>query len=85
MTGVQTCALPIFRAIDDVERAWRKAIKKNSDLLSAHTAQVVRADLGGEKGVYYRLRVGPFAQSATAKSLCAKLKARSVDCIVVRR
>ena len=74
-----------FRTIDDAEGAWRKAIKNNSDLLSAHSAQVVRADLGGDKGVYYRLRVGPFAEGEAAKSLCAKLKARNVDCLVVRR
>ena len=83
-SGPYMVQLASFRSIDDADKAWRRAVKKNGDLLSAHSARVVRADLGADKGIYYRLRVGPFAKGEQAKSLCAKLKARSVDCIVVR-
>ena len=83
-TGSYMVQLASFRAIDDADKAWRKAIKNNGDLLSAFSARVVRADLG-DQGVYYRLRVGPFAKREAAKTLCAKLKARSVDCIVVAK
>ncbi len=83
--GPYMVQLSSFRSIDDADKAWRKAVKKNGDLLSPHSARVVRADLGGDKGVYYRLRIGPFAGGGEAKSLCDRLKARNVDCIVVRR
>ncbi len=76
--------LASFRSIDAADRAWRRAVKKNGDLLNVYTARVVRADLGVDKGVYFRLRVGPFAKRDDAKTMCAKLKARNVDCIVVR-
>ena len=82
--GPYMVQLASFRSIDDADKAWRKAVKKNGDLLSAHSARVVRADLGGDKGIYYRLRIGLFAKREEAKSLCAKLKARNVDCIVVK-
>jgi len=82
--GPYMVQLASFRSIDDADKAWRRAVKKNGDLLSPHSARVVRADLGAGKGIYFRLRVGSFAKGEQAKSLCAKLKARSVDCIVVR-
>ena len=83
-TGPYMVQLASFRSIDDADKAWRKAVKKNGDLLSAHSAQVVRADLGGDQGVYFRLRIGPFAGGGEAKLLCERLKARNVDCFVVR-
>ena len=44
---------------------------------------VVRADLG-ERGVYYRLRVGPLADRASAHALCRKLSAFQQSCIVIK-
>lgn len=82
--GPYMVQLASLRSIDDAEKTWRKVVKNNADLLSAHSARMVRADLGAEKGVYYRLRVGPFANRLDAKALCDKLKARKINCIVVR-
>ncbi len=84
VAGPYMVQLASLRSIDDADKAWRMAVKKNGDLLSAHSARVVRADLGGDQGVFYRLRIGPFAERQEARSLCAKLKARNVDCIVVK-
>ncbi len=83
--GPHLVQLASFRKISQADRAWRQLVKSNRDLLGAYTARVERADLGDGKGVYFRLRLGPFANQAEAAALCAKLKAREVDCIVVRR
>ena len=83
-TGNYLVQIASFRKIDDADTAWRRLVKKHGDLLSAYTARVERADLGAELGVFYRLRVGPMADQATAKSLCDKLKARDIDCLIVR-
>jgi cell division protein FtsN len=45
------------------------------------TTNIQKVDLGA-KGVWYRLRVGPFADRAVALAACAKLKAQGADCIV---
>ncbi len=82
--GPYLVQLASFRKISDAAGAWRRLIKSNGDLLSGLPARVERADLGDDKGIYFRLRAGPFASHAEAKALCAKLKAREVDCIVVR-
>ena len=76
--------LASFRAIEEADRAWRRLVKENRDLLGALTARVERADLGADQGVFYRLRVGALAGEDAAKALCGKLKARNVDCLVVR-
>ena len=52
-------------------------------LLGSLEIRLIRADLGS-RGVYYRLRVGPFPDRATADSLCRKLSARQQNCIVVK-
>ncbi len=83
--GPHLVQLASFRKISEADGAWRRLVKSNRDLLGAYTARVERADLGDGKGVYFRLRVGPFANRAEAAALCARLKAREVDCIVVRR
>ncbi len=83
--GPHLVQLASFRKISQADVAWRRLVKSNRDRLSAYTARVERADLGDDKGVYFRLRLGPFASQAEAAALCAKLKARAVDCIVVRQ
>ena len=42
-----------------------------------------KADLG-ERGIYYRAQVGPFASSDQANELCRALKAQGGDCLVNR-
>ena len=42
-----------------------------------------KADLGSERGVYYRLRTQPNAR-ASAKELCGELSKRGIDCLVVK-
>jgi hypothetical protein len=44
---------------------------------------IQRTDLG-DKGVYYRLRVGPFA-SAEAQKICGSYKAAGGSCFIVRQ
>lgn len=83
-TGGYLVQIASFRKIDDADAAWRRMVKKHGDLLSAHGARVERADLGAELGVFYRLRIGPMADETAAKTLCGKLKARDIDCFVVR-
>jgi hypothetical protein len=52
-------------------------------LLGGLEPDVQQANLG-EKGIYYRLRVGPWATRAEAVDLCEKLKAAGGSCLVAR-
>jgi cell division septation protein DedD len=58
---------------------------KHPDLLGRFDLLVRRADLGAEKGVWYRVLAGPFAARDAATQLCSRLRAapNRADCLVV--
>ena len=56
--------------------------KKHPNILFELSGIVIRADLG-DKGVWYRMRVGPFATRGDANGVCGQLKAVNVGCFVV--
>jgi cell division protein FtsN len=47
----------------------------------ALSEDVKKVDLGA-KGVWYRLRVGPYATKAEAAALCQTLKAKGATCFL---
>jgi len=64
--------------------AWEQFVSDDGDLFTGAQKLVQRADLGA-KGIFYRLRVGAFADRSDASSFCDALKARDKTCIVVAR
>jgi len=71
------------RSEDGAESEWRKLQGRHSELLAGMNLRVVRADLG-DKGVWYRARIGPFSDRAGAGTLCDSLKKVVVDCFVAK-
>jgi cell division septation protein DedD len=63
--------------------AWSRLQKQHGDLLGSLALSIDRKDLGGGKGVYYRMQAGPLASEADARGLCSRLKQRHVDCLIV--
>ncbi len=71
---------------ESVARAEGERLKLlHGEIASGLAVSVQRADLGAEKGVYYRARFGAFASREAADALCAQLKARKQDCLVVKK
>jgi len=57
--------------------------QKYPSLLANYRPMVQKADLGA-KGVWYRLRIGPINDKATASKLCTQLKSQGMpDCLVM--
>ncbi len=77
--------LASFRSKAKADAAWAKYSKAHGDLLRGLKPLVTRVDLGADKGIYYRLRAGPLGGAAEARALCAKLKARKLGCLVVKK
>lgn len=67
-----------------VKASWLKIKAKHADVIKSIPGKVIKADLGSDKGIYYRLRLGPVATGDAAKSLCSQLKKRKVGCYIVR-
>ncbi len=45
--------------------------------------RVDHTDLG-DRGIFYRIRTGPFPNRATAQDMCAQIEAAKLACLVVR-
>ncbi len=59
-------------------KAWQELKKRHDDLLGRMDAQFAHGE-----GVV-RVRAGPVSNAALAQLVCEQLKARDVDCFLVR-
>jgi cell division septation protein DedD len=82
-TSAYQIQLVAVRNREQAEGMWKKLTSKHPDVFANLEPDIERADLGN-KGVLYRLRAGPIDSEAKARSLCADLGRRKVDCLVVR-
>ena len=71
------------RSESDAQASFRALQSKFPNVLGTRQAVVRRADLG-DKGVYYRAMVGPFATMTEASDWCGELKSAGGQCIVQR-
>jgi hypothetical protein len=69
------------RSEDTAKATWARLQKANGDVLGNLRMQPARADLG-DKGTWYRVQAGPLEEKQ-AKDTCAKLKTRSVGCVLL--
>lgn len=60
---------------------WSRLQSKLGDYLNGKSMDVEVADLGA-KGVFHRVRIGPFASRDEAATYCEGLKSRGQDCLV---
>lgn len=72
-----------FRGADLAVAGW-ESLKKKHDALVANLRPDVKVVDLGDRGIYYRLRIGPFDDKASANSTCTSLKAARQDCLVTR-
>jgi hypothetical protein len=82
-TGTIEVRLASVRTPESAREEWARLKRENADLLGNLRANAVPVDLG-EKGLYYRIQAGPFADAAAAARLCAELKKRNHGCILAR-
>jgi cell division septation protein DedD len=64
-------------------KEWARMQRAHPDLLGDLELSVQSADLG-ERGIFFRIRTGPFPNKATAQDMCWQIKAAKLDCLVVR-
>ena len=65
-------------------QAWYRALQaKYPAVLGSRRPTIKRADLG-EKGIFFRTQVGPFASAEEAGKMCNSLKAAGGQCLVQR-
>ncbi|MEL7486096.1 MAG: SPOR domain-containing protein [Pseudomonadota bacterium] len=80
LSGTHVVQVGAFRSEDEAVAFWNRLSGRVGDYLDGKARHVERADLG-DRGVYYRLRIGPFASSSAASTYCSGLKERGQDCL----
>ncbi len=80
LSGSHVVQVGAFRSNGEADAYWSGMETKLGDYLQYKSKHVEVADLG-ERGVYYRLRVGPFMSAEAAKTYCSGLKERGQDCL----
>jgi cell division septation protein DedD len=83
-TGQFRIQLAALRTHGSAESEWKRLKNAHPGILGPLTLFVVKVDLGGDQGIYYRLRAGDLGTKEAAKAVCDKLAARNVACLVIR-
>lgn len=71
------------RSEDDARASFRALQQRFPSTLGTRKATIKKSDLG-DKGIYYRAGVGPFATSDEASRFCDGLKTEGGQCVVQR-
>jgi cell division septation protein DedD len=71
-----------YKSEDEASAAWKAFARKHA-MASAYQSDVRKVDLG-DKGIWYRLRLGTFADKTAAVAFCDKLKADGGNCFLAR-
>jgi hypothetical protein len=83
MRGGYVVQVAAQRSEADAQTSFRNMQARYPSVLASRSAIIRRVDLG-QKGVYYRAMVGPFASSDEASHLCGSLKSAGGQCVVQR-
>jgi cell division septation protein DedD len=75
--------LASVKSDQSARQEWLRLQKVHPTLFDDLALVVQRADLG-DRGIFYRIRTGPFPNRATAQDMCAQIKAAKLGCLVVR-
>ena len=81
--GAVVLQIGAYKSQGEADAAWKAYQGKHAALLSGFGPDIQKADLG-DKGVWYRLRVGSFADKAAATALCDRLKADGGACFLAK-
>ncbi|MEM9494659.1 MAG: SPOR domain-containing protein [Pseudomonadota bacterium] len=81
LSGNYVVQVGAFGSNSEAVSNWSRMQIKLGSYLDGKASHVERADLGS-RGVYHRLRIGPFTTAEAAKNFCTGLKVRGQDCLI---
>lgn len=79
--GKAVLQIGAYESEEIADGAWAAFKARHGDVAGTLAQDIQRVDLGA-KGIWYRLRVGPFSDKGGAAAACEKLKAQGATCFV---
>ncbi len=80
-TGIARVQIAAYSSRAAADAAWGRLYRNHNDLLTNVDAMILEAVISGTS--FFRLQVGAYDAKTDADALCASLKQRDVDCLVV--
>jgi len=74
--------LASYRSVEDAARGWRQLLTRYPDRLGALKGAIAQVEIEG-RGLFYRLKAGPFAEFGEAETLCTVLRGDGITCSVM--
>lgn len=69
---------------NEAMKAFNDLQRRHPQILGGLSPEIMRADLG-QRGIWYRVGVGPMLQQSAAANFCNQLKSAGADCLIRRR
>jgi cell division septation protein DedD len=82
--GAYVLQLGAVRTRKEAQAIAEKARKMHADVFGSRTISVNEA-VYGNMGRFYRAQISAFNSPVESEALCASLRQRGVDCMVVKR
>lgn len=79
--GVVRVQIAAYSSREAADTAWARLYRNHTDLLENQEALIMEAVISGAS--FFRLQVGAYDTKVGADALCASLKQRDIDCLVV--
>ena len=83
-SGPYVAQLAALQSEAAVQAAWTRLSSRAPNLFGQAHLDVQRADLG-QRGIYFRVRAGYFADRSNASRFCDRIRQMGQDCIPVAR
>jgi cell division septation protein DedD len=80
-SGAVVLQIGAYESEDIANGAWAAFKARHAEVAGSLAEDVKRVDLGA-KGIWYRLRVGPFSDKGAAAAACERLKAQGGTCFL---
>jgi cell division protein FtsN len=80
--GKYALQLAAVRTQAEAQSMAQKVRAEKGRLLRSRKVEIVE-NVYGNMGRFYRVRIGPFEKAEQARSICASLRARRLDCVVI--
>ena len=81
VSGAAVIQVGAFASEVEALQAWDNFQIQHDSLVTGLSQDIQLADLG-ERGIWYRVRIGPFATRDSASSLCEQLQSEGANCFV---
>jgi cell division protein FtsN len=81
--GAYLLQIGAYKSQGEADSSWKAFAAKHAALLSGFSPNVKQVDLG-DKGTWYRLRIGSFVDKDAANALCERLKSDGGNCFLAK-